>query len=266
MDDREVARYWDENAPDWTMGVRSGYDVYRDYVNNPAFLEMLPDISGMRVLDVGCGEGTNTRLLANLGATMVGIDVSEGMITAARDHEADEPRGIEYHVAPGNDLRVFGDGSFDAVVSTMAMMDMADYAGCVREVARVLKVGGFFQFSITHPCTMTRRWRWIRDEDGRRLGVLVGDSFGLESEKRGTEIEEWYFGAAPAEVKAKARPFRTPRFFRTLTEYFNTLIDAGFVVERVGEPRASEEAAARCPDVADTWIVCYFLIFRCRKG
>lgn len=266
MDDREVARYWDENAPDWTMGVRCGYDVYRDYVSNPAFLEMLPDISGMRVLDVGCGEGTNTRLFAGLGAKMVGIDVSERMIAAARAQEAEDPKGIEYHVTSGNDLGVFADGSFDGVVSTMAMMDMADYAGCVREVARVLKAGGLFQFSITHPCTMTRRWRWIRDDDGRRLGVLVGNSFGLEAEAPGTEIEEFFFGSAPAEVRAKARPFRIPRFDRTLTEYFNTLVDAGFVVERLAEPRASDEAAARCPDVADTRIVCYFLVIRCRKA
>lgn len=265
MDDKGVAKHWDENAPDWAHGVRAGYDVYRDYVNNPAFFGMLGDVKGQRVLDVGCGEGTNTRLLADLGAQVVGIDISAGMIAAAREHEAAERRGIEYHATSGKDLSRFADISFDAVVSTMAMMDMADYAGCVREVARVLKPGGPFQFSITHPCTMTRRWRWVTDEEGRRLGFLVGNYFGKEPDPPETEVDEFYFGAAPPEVKAKARPFRIPRFFRTLSEYFNTLVEAGFVVERVAEPTASDEAVEACPNVADTRVCAYFLIFRCRK-
>jgi len=266
MDDRGVARFWDENAPDWTGAVRAGYDAYRDRVNNPAFLDMLPEVAGLRVLDVGCGEGTNTRLVAKRGARTVGVDISEKMVAAARACEAAEPMGIEYHVLSGNDLSRFGDASFDAAVSTMAMMDMADYAGCVREVGRVVKGGGFFQFSITHPCSFTRRWKWVRDEAGRREGFLVGNYFGVESDPPEAEIDEWFFGAAPPEVKATARPFRIPRFFRTLTEYVNTLIDAGFAIERLAEPHATEQAAADCPNVADTRIAPYFLVFRCRNG
>jgi len=265
MDDADVARHWDENAPDWTAAVRAGYDVYRTYVNNPAFFEILPDLAGLRVLDIGCGEGTNTRLLAKRGAKMVGVDISGAMIAAARSAEGDDPLGIEHHVTSGADLRAFADASFDAAVSTMAMMDMADYAGCVREVARVLKPGGLFQFSITHPCTMTRRWRWIRDEAGRREGFLVGNYFGLVPERPGVDVDEFFFGAAPPAVRAKARPFRIPRFFRTLTEYFNTLTETGFAVERLAEPVASAAAAAECPNAADTRIAPYFLIFQCRK-
>jgi len=261
MDDREVARYWDENAPDWVEAVRAGYDVYRLYLNNPAFFGMLPEVKGLRVLDVGCGEGFNTRLLADRGANVVGVDVSREMIAAARAHEASEPRGIEYHLAFGNDLGAFADASFDAAVSTMAMMDVADYAGCVGEVARLVTAGGFFQFSVIHPCTFTPRWKWVRDESGRRLGVLVGNYFALEPIAPHERIDEWFFGAAPAEVKAASRPFRVPRFFRTLSEYFNTLIDAGFVVDRLCEPYAEEGT----PHVEDTRIVPYSLIFRCRK-
>lgn len=265
MDDEEVARHWDANAPDWVMAVRAGYDVYRDWVNNPAFFAMLPPVAGLRVLDVGCGEGTNTRLLADRGAKVVGVDVSREMIAAARDQEARQPRMIEYHVASGSDLRLFGDCSFDAAVSTMAMMDLADYAGCVREVARVLRAGGFFQFSITHPCGFTPRWRWVRDERGRREGFLVGNYFSFEAIEPRQALDEWFFGAAPAEVKAAARPFRIPRFFRTLSEYFNTLVEAGFVVERMCEPHAGEQSARDCPNVADTRLAPYFLVFLCRK-
>ena len=265
MDDRDVARHWDDNAPDWTSGVRAGYDVSRIYVNNPAFFGMLGDIKGQRVLDVGCGEGTNTRKYADLGAKVVGVDVSGKMIEAAHEHEAKELRGIEYHVTSGADLRRFPDALFDAVLSNMAIMDMADWQGCIREVARVLKAGGLFQFSISHPCTMTRRWKWILDEQGRRLGFLVGNYFRLIQDPPGKEVDEWFFGAAPAEAKAKARKFRIPVFFRTLSEYHNTLVDSGFIVERLAEPCPSNEAIAACPGIADNRVAPFFLVFRCRK-
>lgn len=266
MNDSDVARHWNANAPDWTRAVRAGWDVYREYVNNPAFFGMLPDLAALRVLDVGCGEGTNTRKFADLGAKLVGVDISEAMIAAAREHEADEPRGIEYHLTSGSDLSGFADASFDAVLSTMAMMDMPDHAGCMREVARVLAPGGLLQFSITHPCTMTRLWEWVHDEQGRRRGVLVGDYFSLGPSTREGDVDEFFFGAAPAAEKATARPFRIPRFFRTLSEYVNTLIETGFRIDRIEEPRAGDEATARCPNVADTRLVPYFLVFQCRRA
>jgi len=266
MDDDEVAKYWDRNAPDWIPAVRAGWDVYREYVNNPPFFAMLPGLTGMRVLDVACGEGYNTCKLADLGARVVGVDISEVMIAAAREHEADEPRGIEYHVTSGNDLSAFADASFDAVLSTMALMDMADYTGCVREVARVLKDAGLFQFSITHPCTMTRAWQWVRDERGRRKALLVGNYFSLNATSPEEDVEEWYFGSAPPEVKAAARTFRIPRFFRTLSEYVNVLVGSGFGIVRMHEPHADEAAVSQCPAVADTRLVPYFLIIQCRKA
>ena len=266
MDDNQVARYWNENARNWTEGVRAGYDVYREYVNNPAFFALLPDLSGNRVLDIGCGEGYNTRILAKRGAVMVGVDISSAMIDAARAEEHRRPLGIEYHLVGGNELGRFENGSFDAVISTMAIMDMADYTGCVREVNRVLKSGGLFQFSITHSCTMTRTWQWVENEKGDLQGVVVGNYFGLQKSAPEKEIDQWYFTAAPPDVREKTKPFRVPRFFRTLSEYFNTLTETGFKVDRLVEPFADETAVEQCPNVADTRIVPYFLIFQSHKA
>ena len=62
--DREVAHYWRLNARAWTELSRQGWDVYRDTLNTPAFLAMLPEIGGRSGIDIGCGEGHHTRLLA----------------------------------------------------------------------------------------------------------------------------------------------------------------------------------------------------------
>jgi hypothetical protein len=64
MDHRDAGTYWNENAEAWTRLSRAGYDVYRDGLNTPAFLALLPDVRGLRGLDIGSGEGHGTRLLA----------------------------------------------------------------------------------------------------------------------------------------------------------------------------------------------------------
>ena len=67
MEHNEAGRYWNESAESWTKLARAGYDVYRDHLNTPAFFAMLPDVEGLAGLDIGCGEGHNTRLLVKRG-------------------------------------------------------------------------------------------------------------------------------------------------------------------------------------------------------
>src|ERR1051326_3403861 len=99
MDHEEVGRLWNSNAGAWTKLARAGYDIYRDYLNTPAFFEMLPDVAGLEGLDIGCGEGHNTRLLARRGARVTAIDIAEELVAHAREEEAREPLGIDYRVA-----------------------------------------------------------------------------------------------------------------------------------------------------------------------
>ena len=91
MDHEEVGRYW--NADVWTELSRAGYDVYRDYLNTPAFLETLPEVAGLSGLDIGCGEGHNTRRLARRDARMTAVDIAERFVAHARKAEEQEPLG-----------------------------------------------------------------------------------------------------------------------------------------------------------------------------
>lgn len=260
MGHRRVGRMWDENAPVWTKLARAGYDVYRDFINIPAFLDMLPDVSGLRGLDIGCGEGHNTRLVAARGASMTAIDVSKAFVAQARAIEAAEALGIEYITASAVELP-FPEESFDFAMATMSLMDIPEQDVAVREAYRVLRPRGFLQFSICHPCFSTRRWKWVCDERGERVGVVCGDYFNPPQ----GEVEEWIFGAAPPEVRDGLRKFRIPRFFRTLSYWMNMIVDVGFRLERFCEPYADEKTAEACPDVADTRHVAFFLHVRCRR-
>ena len=72
----DVARYWDDNAAAWAREVRQGRDVAREFMNNLALLALIGDLRGRQVLDVGCGDSYNTRMLARSGAHMTGVGLS----------------------------------------------------------------------------------------------------------------------------------------------------------------------------------------------
>src|SRR5256886_6546433 len=156
MDHREAGRYWNESAESWTKLARAGYDVYRDHLNTPAFFAMLPDVEGLAGLDIGCGEGHNTRLLAKCGARVTAIDIAEAFIAHAQEAEKETPLGINYRVASAVDLP-FADATFDFATAFMSLMDVPETVRVLAEAYRVLKPGGFLQFSIAHPRSEERR-------------------------------------------------------------------------------------------------------------
>jgi SAM-dependent methyltransferase len=254
MDDGENARYWEENAEEWVRLVRAGHDWARDLVNNPSFLALLPDVRGRDGLDIGCGEGYNTRLVADRGARMFAIDVAQGMVRAAVG-----TGGARYARASGLALP-FGDGRFDFAVAFMSLMDMPDRRRALAEAQRVIRPGGFFQLSILHPCFARPPFEWLDDAAGTKRARVVSDYF----REHDGDVEEWTFGSARA-AGLTPRPFRVPRFDATLATWLNDVADAGWRLERVAEPRADEAAVARHPKLKYAAIVPWFLQLRLRK-
>ena len=237
--EEEVARYWDQNADSWTDQVRKGWDVYRESHNTPAFLRLAGDLKDKIVLDAGCGEGYNTRLLARLGARVTGVDISPKMIGFAREAEEERPLGICYEVASFCDLSLFESESFDVVVSFVALMDGPDYEGALSEIYRVLRPRGELVFSVSHPCFMTRGFGWMNDGQGGTK-LTVSEYFNEEP-----WVEHWGFTEAPHPEQATL--FAVPVFPRTLSQYLNVLIQAGFMLREIAEPPVPEEACRRYP-------------------
>lgn len=243
MDDAAVSRYWDGNATAWARQVRMGYDLYRERVNNPAIAALLGDLSGKDVIDLGCGEGYNTRRLIQDARSVHGVDISDRMIRFACESERENPLGITYDIASFSSLYTCADETFDVAVSFMALMDGADYDGAVREAARVLRTGGILVFSILHPCFATPNLEWLKDDRGEANRLIVGQYF-----EGSTFVDEWSFSQSP--IATDFPPFQVPRFQRTLSDYLNPLFLNGLHIERIEEPRPTETDVKDYPFLA----------------
>lgn len=260
MDYIEAAENWNQNAEAWTALARAGCDVYRDHLNTPAFFQTLPTVTGLTGIDIGCGEGYNTRLLAKLGARMTAIDISPVFIEKAKEAEIAEPLNITYSIASATELP-YNNETFDFAASFMCLMDIPDPKPGLSEAYRVLKPGGFLQFSISHPCFNTPHRRNLRDLSGRTYAIEIGRYFDYAN----GEISEWIFRNAPAELKQQYPKFKTPLFNFTISQWVNFIIEAGFVLEYMHEPRPDEETVQRFPKLQDAQQAPYFLHIRCRK-
>lgn len=218
----KIAKEWDEAAESWVDFVRKGKDYYRDELNNPATFELIGNIEGQLVLDLACGEGYNTRILARKGATVTGVDISEKPIELAKQEEAKEKLGICYRVLDASNLEEFPSNRFDLVTCFMSLQDIEDYEQAISEVARVLKEHGRFIFSMPHPCfeTMTINRKRVRATE-KYFGIV---KYHLQ----------W-------DMERLAKPFCTTSFHRTLTDYFDALHKNSLLVSRLVEPKPTRE-------------------------
>jgi len=219
---------WDEAASSWLDFVRSGKDFHRDGLNNPATFALIGNVRGRIVLDMACGEGYNTRMLARQSAEIIGIDFSERMIELAKKKEEEEKLGIRYYVMDAADLSKLPNSYFDLVTCFMSLQDIREYRKAISEAARVLKSRGRFVFSIPHPCFENIIARGKRINASRR-----------------------YFGEAmyvlPWDMERLAKAFRTTTFHRTLTDYVDALHRSRLLVSRLVEPRPTREGLLKYP-------------------
>lgn len=260
MDHRDAGKYWEKNAEGWTRLARAGHDTARDWLNSPAFFELLPDVTGRHGLDIGCGEGYNTRLLSERCASVTALDYTATFIRHARELEWQEPRGIRH--VHGNALELpFPEACFDFATAFMSLMEFPETDRALGEAFRVLRPGGFLQFSISHPCFITISRKTITDEDGRPVAVQLGEYFAPTN----GEIKPWTFRTATEEVRGDIPLFEIPDFRRTMSAWVTLIIGAGFQLEAMAEPCPSEEAIARHPYFRACRVAPFFVHFRARK-
>ncbi|MBM3315822.1 methyltransferase domain-containing protein, partial [candidate division WOR-3 bacterium] len=251
VDPTEAARQaWDGAADAWEDFVETGKDWYRHELHGPALLRACGDVKGLRVLDLGCGQGYFSRQLAKAGAKVTGVDVSEKQVANALRHERAEPQGIEYVVmdATGADER-WPAGSFDLVTACMSLHDMPDPGRALVAADRVLAPAGRCVFSAVHPVMDVPQRGWDRDESGRKVMYKMGRYFDT-----GPQTCAWYMARLN-------RYWTTPIVRLTVDGWTGLTEQAGFLIRRIYEPRPTLEDVARCPNLEDCRDFPSFLVF-----
>ena len=134
------------------------YLAYRDL---PAIIA--EHVNGRNALDFGCGTGRFSRFPKKIGLDVVGVDISEDMLLAAR---AADPAGDYRHV-PGDDLREFRDGSFDLVLSafTFDNIPAAAKIGIFSDLQRLLKPNGVILNLVSSPEIYLHEWASFSAKD-----------------------------------------------------------------------------------------------------
>jgi SAM-dependent methyltransferase len=227
QDSRSARELYDESVGAW---ARTQPSSLSDFTARPAVLEMCRPFDRGRVLDLGCGEGYCARALRRGGASEVhGIDVSSGMIEAAKREEARDALGITYEVGDATDLRNVQADRYERVLAMFLFnyLTTDQTKACMTEVARVLEPGGRFVFAVPHPSLP-----WLRE---RRPPFYfdVGTSGYFAARNTRWPGKIWKRDGTQLEVQL---------VHKTVEDYFEALEAAGFDrMPRVRELRVTPE-------------------------
>jgi len=176
---------------------------------------LLGPVAGRRVVEVGCGAAAGARWLATQGAQVVGLDLSAGMLRQAR--LAQDRSGVPVALLQADAAHLpLRDGTVDVAFTAFGAVPFVDDSAAVmREVHRILRPGGRWVFSVTHPM------RWIFLDDPGEGGLVAVHSYF----DRRPYVEYDATGAATYVEQ-----------HRTLGDRIRELVAAGFVLTDLIEP------------------------------
>lgn len=211
MTDRPIALDAYQQLADG-FAARVDTKPHNAYYERPATLALLPDVAGKRVLDVGCGPGAYAEWLLDHGAQVVAMDVSPAMVA----HAKQRTRGrAEVHVADlGQPLTFLTDASFELVLAPLVLHYVRDWRMALRELHRVLVTGGQLIASVAHPFADFR--------DYKSNDYFATELVGCDWRGFGSRVY-------------------VPSYRRSLEETLAPFGDVGLLIERVVEPRPTEE-------------------------
>lgn len=186
----------------------AGNSIYNAYVDRPAMLDLIGEVAGKRILDAGCGAGHYTASLVDRGAFVLGVEGSAELVEHARARLGDRAEVRQHDL--NTPLNYLADGIFDGVVCALVLHHLHARPLFLREMFRVLRPGGWFALSTTHP---TGDWRHFEDSYFSQEWVDLMMPDGRHS----------------------------IRFQRMSLEIIiGELLSAGFILERLVEPRPIE--------------------------
>jgi SAM-dependent methyltransferase len=211
----------------------------------PALRALLPEMQGLRVVDLGCGFGWFCRWARAEGAARVlGMDVSEKMLARARAATSDAAIG---YLRADLERLSLARSSFDLAYSSLSLHYVANLAELLATVHGALVAGGTLVFSVEHPIfTAPTRPQWSVGADGRKTWPL--DAYLVE----GPRTTDWLKQGVLKQ-------------HRTLAAYLNLLIGRGFTIVAVEEWGPTDAQIMARPSLADERERPPFLLLAARR-
>jgi ubiquinone/menaquinone biosynthesis C-methylase UbiE len=220
---------YDDFADDYVRMVDEGLADPRSVQSQAtnALLTVAGSVNGLDVVDLGCGEGHLARRLASYARQVTGVDASTRLLEIARSRT--DASNVTYVHDDAQKLSRLPRNSADLVLCNLALIDMADAGAVYASVYRVLRSGGRFVFSLTHPCFQSPDSNNEVDADGHFVARRI---------VRYAQPEQWWSSNADG-VRGQVGAYH-----RSLSDIINPLVAVGFVlnqlVEPVEESRANE--------------------------
>ncbi|MGW8321831.1 MAG: class I SAM-dependent methyltransferase, partial [Thermodesulfobacteriota bacterium] len=171
---------WIRLAPEYLELIlgKEREDYLRNRLLTPHLMRIFGPLDGLKVLDVGCGEGDLARRMARRGARVWAFDWMDILISYAREEEQRSRLGIKYAVADAS-RRFPCPSALHLVVANMVLKDMPRIQTTVSEAHRVLRKGGRFVLSVLHPCFCMSSSQWQARKSIRKKRPKV--SFEIEA-------------------------------------------------------------------------------------
>lgn len=238
----QAEKAYDEIA-DWYSARKRG--SYEFKILLPAILNLLNNLRGKSLIDIGCGPGVYSAEFAKRGARVLGLDISRKMLDKARSNAKMTNVKLTLQKADAHFLPFMGE-SFDIAVLILTILN----AKMVQEAARVLKPDGLLLFSDTHPI-IESKGKW--ESNGIGAGRIIEDYFSQDK-------REWRIEPFPR------RTVTLKYYTRTIEQCVDIIADAGFKILRIAEPKPRTDVKKsdllhhdRCSRVP------YFIIYLAQK-
>lgn len=225
-----VKDVWDTNAEFWDKRMGEG-NFFHKTLLEPTQLKMLDIKPGQKILDIACGNGQFARKMAEMGAKVTAIDFSEKFIAIAR---AKGSKGVKYEIidiTKTSDLQKLSGTKYDAIVCTMAFMDMKNIETLIKYSPKLLKKNGSFVFSLCHPCFNSGEFLLIHERDDSNGEVKNNYCIKI----RNYLAEKSYMGVAMV-----GQPKLQYYFHRPLSMILSHFFQSGFVLDAYEEPSFKE--------------------------
>jgi len=231
---------WEALASYWIKRCQEG-EPNREGMLDQWVLETLGDVSGLKIADLGCGEGRFCRILAEQGPEhILGIDLCEQFIEAAIARKVSD---VKYYLIGNMEtLDSVEDAAYDIAVSYVSLVDVPDLDAAVASSYRILKPGGRFVVCNRPPMVTATNAR-ITDPDGTRTAFRV----------------DHYF-----DESARTAPIlgvELTNYHRTLSTYINGFLSAGYMLQGIHEPKPDKMALDRYPELTNELRAPGFIIY-----